>query len=84
MKLSLLRCPLPGGNAMPNSDLLPSLLFKINENQLALEAAIMELTNWVEQRGSAEIADNVRSALVAIDRNEEFIKLTLAVLMTPE
>lgn len=69
---------------MPNSDLLASLLFKINENQLALEAAIMELTNWVEQRGSVEIADNVRSALVAIDRNEEFIKLTLAVLMTPE
>lgn len=37
---------------MPNSDLLPSLLFKINQNQLALEAAIMELTIWVEQRGS--------------------------------
>ena len=33
---------------MPNSDLLPSLLYKINENQLALEAAIMELTLWVE------------------------------------
>jgi len=30
---------------MPNSDLLPSLLFKINQNQLALEAAIMELTS---------------------------------------
>ncbi|MDR7283550.1 hypothetical protein J2X84_002379 [Pseudomonas corrugata] len=29
---------------MSNADLLPSLLFKINENQLALEAAIMELT----------------------------------------
>ena len=28
---------------MPNSDLLPSLLFKINQNQLALEAAIMKL-----------------------------------------
>lgn len=37
---------------MPNSDLLPSLLFKLNENQLALEAAIMELSNWVELRGS--------------------------------
>jgi hypothetical protein len=37
---------------MPNSDLLPSLLFKINQNQLALEAAITELTLWVEQRGS--------------------------------
>lgn len=69
---------------MPNSDLLPSLLFKINENQLALEAAIMELTNWVEQRGSAEVAENVRGALWAIDRNEEFIKMTLALMMTPD
>ena len=69
---------------MPNSDLLPSLLFKINENQLALEAAILELSNWVEQRGAAKVADNVRSALGAIDKNQEFIKMTLAVLMTPE
>lgn len=68
---------------MPNSDLLPSLLSKINENQLALEAAIMELTNWVEQHGGTEIADNVRGALDTIDRNEEFIKLTLAVLNAP-
>jgi hypothetical protein len=75
---------LHGGFAMPHSDLLPSLLFKINENQLALEAAIMELTNWVEQRGAADVADNVRGALEAIDRNEEFIKMTLAVIMTPE
>ncbi|MDR6949884.1 hypothetical protein J2Y39_004509 [Pseudomonas sp. 2957] len=69
---------------MPNSDLLPSLLLKINENQLALEAAIMELTLWVEQRGSADVAENVRSSLAALDRNEEFIKMTLAVLMTPD
>lgn len=69
---------------MPNSDLLPSLLFKINENQLALEAAIMELSNWVEKRGAAEVADNIRGALAAIDRNEEFINMTLAVMMTPD
>ena len=69
---------------MPNSDLLPSLLFKINENQLALEVAILGLSNWVEQRGAADVADNVRGALEAIDRNEEFIKMTLAVMMTPE
>ncbi|KQN53283.1 hypothetical protein ASE98_19535 [Pseudomonas sp. Leaf48] len=69
---------------MPNSDLLPSLLFKLNENQLALEAAIMELSNWVEQQGSADVADNVRGALEAIDKNEEFIKMTLAVIMAPE
>lgn len=69
---------------MPNSDLLPSLLHKLNENQLALEAAILELSNWVEQHGSLEVADNVRGALDTIDRNEEFIKMSLAVMMTPE
>jgi hypothetical protein len=69
---------------MPNSDLLPSPLYKINENQRALEAAILELSNWVEQRGAADVADNVRGALEAIDKNEEFIKMTLAVMMTPE
>ena len=69
---------------MLHSDLLPSLLFKINENQLALEAAIMELSNWAEARGSADVAANVRGALDTIDRNEEFIKMTLAVLSTPE
>lgn len=69
---------------MLNSDLLPSLLFKINENQLALEAAILELSNWVEQHGCAEVGDNVRGALEAIDKNEEFIKMTLALMMTPD
>lgn len=69
---------------MSNADLLPPLLFKINQNQLALEAAIMELMLWVEQCGSAEVAGNIRGALDTISKNEEFINLTLAVLMTPE
>ncbi|VVO09773.1 hypothetical protein PS712_03362 [Pseudomonas fluorescens] len=69
---------------MSNADLLPSLLFKINQNQLALEAAIMELTLWVEQRGSAEVAGNVRGALETIGRNEEFINMALAILTAPE
>jgi hypothetical protein len=69
---------------MSHADLFPSLLFKINQNQLALEAAIMELTLWVEQRGSAEVAGNVRGALDTISRNEEFVNMTLAVLMASE
>lgn len=69
---------------MPNSDLLPSLLSKLYENQLALEASIMELSNWVEQRGSADVAENIRGALHTIDENEELMKLTLAVLMSPD
>jgi len=39
---------------MPNSYLLPSLL--------ALEAAILELSNWVEQHGSADSVE--KSAMV--------------------
>jgi hypothetical protein len=69
---------------MPNSDMLPNLLFKLYENQLALEASIMEIPNWIEQRGSADVAENVRGALHTIDTNEEFIKLTLAVLIAPD
>jgi hypothetical protein len=52
--------------------------------QTALEAAILDLSNWVERRGSADVADNVRGAPKAIDRNEEFIKMTLAVMMAPQ
>ena len=73
-----------GGFAIANSELLRSLLYKISENQLALEASVMELTLWGEQRGSAEIASNVRGALAAINHNEEFIEMTLALMMTPE
>ena len=69
---------------MPNSDLLPSRLFKINQNLIALEAAIMELTLWVEQRGSGEVGGSVRGALKTISKNEEFITMTLAMLMAPE
>ena len=63
---------------MPNSDLLPSLLFKINENQLALEAALMELTLQVEAHGHAEVGDNVRGALYTIGENAGHIKQGLA------
>ncbi|WP_259152060.1 hypothetical protein [Pseudomonas sp. JAI111] len=63
--------------------MLPSLLFKINQNQLAIEAAIMELTIWVEQHGAVEVAGNVRGALEIISKNEEFINMTLAILTPP-
>lgn len=69
---------------MPNIDLLPALLSKLYENQLALEASILELSNWVEQRGSADVAENVRGALYTLDHNQDFIKMTLAVLLAPD
>ncbi|WP_263292589.1 hypothetical protein [Pseudomonas sp. GL-R-19] len=42
------------------------------------------MSNWIERRGSADVADNARSAPEVIDRNEEFIKMTLALMIAPE
>ena len=48
---------------MEDTPLLVSLLKRMNENQLALGAAIEELSNWVEQRGSTAVAQNIRGGL---------------------
>ncbi|MBT1259690.1 hypothetical protein KHP07_04910 [Pseudomonas sp. VS40] len=65
---------------MEDTPLLASLLKRMNENQLALGAAIEELSNWVEQRGSTEVAKNIRGALETLDGNAGFITLALASL----
>ncbi|MBD9609020.1 hypothetical protein ACVK1X_004716 [Pseudomonas sp. PvR086] len=67
---------------MDETKLFASVLTQINENQLALGAAIEELSNWIAQRGATEIADNIRCALQAIDRNQEFISLALISIST--
>lgn len=67
-------------NIMEDTSLLVSLLKRMNENQLALGAAIEKLSNWVEQRGSTEVAQNIRGALDTLDGNEGFITLALASL----
>lgn len=67
---------------MEDISLLASLLTRMNQNQLALGAAVEELAVWVEQRGSADVASNVRGALDTLDKNLEFINLALLSLPT--
>ncbi|MFS2069614.1 hypothetical protein ACEN9D_12700 [Pseudomonas sp. CT11-2] len=67
---------------MDETNLFASVLTQINENQLALGAAIEELSNWVAQRGGTEVADNIRCAMQTIDRNQEFISLALISIST--
>jgi len=57
---------------------LPVVLEKIYENQIALEAAIMELTLLAEQQGYSDFGDNARMALDRIGENAGFIKQGLA------
>lgn len=61
---------------------LTDLLERIYENQLSLEAALMELTLESEKRGSTKVGENVRGALLVIGENAGHIKQGLAKLRT--
>ncbi|WP_223546769.1 hypothetical protein [Pseudomonas sp. A-B-19] len=57
---------------------LSDVLERIYHNQLALEAAVMELTLHAEKQGLADIGNNVRGALDTIGENAGHIKQGLA------
>jgi hypothetical protein len=59
---------------------LPDLLERIYENQLALEAALMEFALQSEKHGFSEVSNNVRGALFVIGDNAGHIKQGLAKL----
>ena len=63
---------------MPSPYSLPDMLERIYVNQLALEAALMELTLLVESQGSLEAVGYVRGALETIGENAGYIKQGLA------
>jgi hypothetical protein len=67
---------------MDEKSLLTSVLTKLYENQLALGAAVEELSNWVERHGATEVAGNIRGALDTLDRNQDFISLALLSIST--
>lgn len=60
----------------------PDLLERMYENQLALEAAVMELALQSETLGFDEVGNNVRGALFVIGENAGHIKQGLAKLRT--
>ena len=61
---------------------LTDLLERMYENQLALEAALMEITLYIENQGSSEFGHNIRGALFLIGENAGHIKQSLAKLGT--
>ncbi|QVW21912.1 hypothetical protein KJF94_18710 [Pseudomonas hormoni] len=66
---------------MPTNDLIPSLLYRLNENQIAIAAAVEELALCVDKLGHATVADNVRGALATLDLNLAHITRGIADLM---
>ncbi|WP_236181508.1 hypothetical protein [Pseudomonas sputi] len=63
---------------------LPVVLDKIYENQLALEAALMELVLLAEQGGYHAVGENARVALERIGENAGFINQGIARLIAQE
>jgi len=57
---------------------LHNVLERMYQNQLALEAALMELTLHAEEQGLEEVGDNIRGALSTIGENAGFINQGLA------
>jgi hypothetical protein len=59
---------------------LSDVLERMYQNQLALEAALMELTLHAEKHGLNVVGENVRGALSAIGENAGHIKQGFAKL----
>ncbi|MBV4455124.1 MULTISPECIES: hypothetical protein [Pseudomonas] len=57
---------------------LSDVLERMYQNQLALEAGLMELTLHIEAHGHADLGNNVRGALDTIGENAGHIKQGLA------
>lgn len=62
-------------------DPLLALLFRLNENQIALSLAIEELTSWVTERGSVQVGDTVEQHLQTLELNADAIEDALAQLI---
>lgn len=45
---------------------LTDVLERLYQNQLALEAAVMELTLWAEQQNALEVGENVRGHFIRL------------------
>lgn len=65
---------------MPSEYSLSDILERIYQNQLSLEAAIMELTLQAEKQGMTEMGESVRGSLWTIGENAGHIKQGLAKL----
>ncbi|MHB2050504.1 hypothetical protein [Pseudomonas sp. VEM90] len=58
---------------MDKATITADTLELLHLNQIAIRAAIEEVSAWIRQRGSTNVHDNVMVALQALDTNAEVI-----------
>jgi hypothetical protein len=65
---------------MPD-DPTPALLYRLNQNIMALGCAIEEISIWIDQRGSADTYDRVNEHLEVLADNSDAIAELMADLL---
>lgn len=65
---------------MPD-DPTPALLYRINQNVMALGSAIEEISIWIDQRGSKNTHDRVSTHLDVLADNSDAIAELMADLV---
>lgn len=65
---------------MPD-DPTPALLFRLNQNVMALGSAIEEISIWIDQRGATNTHDRVSKHLEALADNSDAIAELMADLI---
>lgn len=58
---------------MTQVQLMTQQISKLETNQMALQAALEEVSLWVCQRGSEDIAGNINGALDTLNQNAKSI-----------
>jgi hypothetical protein len=64
-----------------SDDPAPALLYRLNQNIMALGCAIEEIGVWIDQRGSADVSDRIDDHLAVIAANSDFIAKAMAELI---
>jgi len=65
---------------MPD-DPTPALLYRLNQNIMALGCAIEEISIWIDQRGSTDTYDRVNEHLEVLADNSDSIAELMADLI---
>jgi hypothetical protein len=63
-------------------DPIPALVYRLNQNILALGSAVEEIGEWIDQRGSTHTSAKITEHLVIIEENSLFIREAVGVLIS--
>lgn len=57
---------------MPD-ETLPALLYRLNQNIMALGCAVEEIGIWIDQRGSTDVSRRITDHLAVLSENSDMV-----------